>query len=107
MGGQVTCIDLSTKNDSWDVVPNCTFDWKKKEKEHMNNELQKVQNAFWFAHRAQKSNSKVINSHIYNLPEETEMHDIGMMGLVLLLILRYRPKGIIPEKTHSKSRDSS
>jgi hypothetical protein len=84
LGGQVTCIDLSTKNDSWDVVPNCTFDWKKKEKEHMDNELQKVQNAFWFAHRAQKSKSKVINSHIYNLPEETEMHDIGMMGLVLL-----------------------
>ena len=57
---------------------------EKKEKEHMNNEIQKVQNAFWFAHRAHKSNSKVINSHIYNLPEETEMHDIGMMGLVLL-----------------------
>ena len=83
LGGKVTCIDLSTEKDSWDIVPDCHHNWKIKGRYHMNN-LKKVQNAFWYAYKALNSKAKVIYSHINNLPVDIGMYDVSLMSLVLL-----------------------
>ena len=51
LGGKVICIDLLTEKDSWDFVPDCHHNLNIKERDFMN-ELKKVQNAFWYAHKA-------------------------------------------------------
>ena len=83
-GANVTCVELSTNNDKWDVVPNCKKDWKKMELNHRMNDLTNVQKAFWFAHKANNSKAKVINTHIYNLGSEFGQFDIALLGSVLL-----------------------
>ena len=83
LGGKVTCIDLSTEKDSWDIVPDCHHNWNIKGKNHMNN-LKKVQNAFWYTHKALNSKAKVIYSHINNLPVNIGIYDVSLMSLVLL-----------------------
>lgn len=83
-GGDVTSIELSVDNDKWDVVPACNQNWQADEKEHMKNDLAKVQNAFWYAHKAFNSNSKVVHSHVYNLPQDIGTYDISLMSSVLL-----------------------
>ena len=83
LGGKVTCIDLSTEKDSWDIVPDCHHNWNIKGRNHMNN-LKKVQNAFWYTHKALNSKAKVIYSHINNLPVNIGIYDVSLMSLVLL-----------------------
>ena len=83
LGGKVTCIDLSTEKDSWDIVPDCHHNWNLEGRNHMNN-LKKVQNAFWYTHKALNSKAKVIYSHINNLPVNIGIYDVSLMSLVLL-----------------------
>ena len=44
----------------------------------------KRRNAFWYAHKAFNSKSKLIICHINNLPDEVEIYDIGIIFSVLL-----------------------
>ncbi len=83
LGGKVTCIDLSTEKDSWDIVPDCHHNWNIKGRNHMNN-LKKVQNAFWYTYKALNFKAKVIYSHINNLPVNIGIYDVSLMSLVLL-----------------------
>ena len=41
-GGEITSIELSLEEDMWDVVPNCTHDWKNEEIDHRENNLKFV-----------------------------------------------------------------
>ena len=85
-GGVMTCIELSLKEDKWDVVPKCTHDWKKEEKEHRESGGPPGQNSFWFAHKAFNSQARVIYSHVNNITSDIGLYDISLMGCTLLHI---------------------
>ena len=72
-GGEVTSIELHLAKDKWDVVPLCTHDWKNEEKEHREQDLQKVQNAYWFAHNAFNSNARVVYYHINDITPDIKL----------------------------------
>ena len=86
-GGDVTSIDLSVDPNNFqrDWVYNVKKPWKKDLAKFAEDE-RKRRNAFWYAHRAFKSKSKLIICHINNLPDEVELHDIGIMFSVLVHI---------------------
>ena len=65
-GAKVISVDLSIKDDLWDVVPNCRIDHKKYARDHMKKNIIKVQNSFWYSHKILNSNVKVIKTHINN-----------------------------------------
>ena len=84
-GARVSCIDLSVKEDLWDVVPNCRINFKKYAKNHMKKNIKRVQNSFWYSHKILNSKAKVIKTHINNLDKKKiGIHDIGTISLVLL-----------------------
>tara|TARA_B100001057_G_C22802396_1_gene932033 strand:+ start:415 stop:1236 length:822 start_codon:yes stop_codon:yes gene_type:complete len=85
LGANVTCVDLSIKNDKWDIVPYARVNYKKKMTQVMK-KLSKVRNAFWFAHKQHKSKAKLIEKHIYELPKSTPVHNYGLVATVLLHI---------------------
>ena len=95
MGGDITCIDIDPKNNKWDTVPNCGINhyFKKnvgpsidpdEEKKILLDEIEKHQNGFWYAHKAFNSKSKLIHSHINDIPPELGIYDISMLSSVLL-----------------------
>jgi len=83
LGGKVTCIDLSTEKDLCDIVPDCHHNYNIKGRDLMN-KIKKFQNAFWYTHRVLNSKAKVILSHVNDLPAEIGIHDISLIGSVLL-----------------------
>ena len=85
LGAKVSCIDLSIKKDEWDTIPHVNVNWKKKQRLAMK-DLSKVRNAFWFAHKQNKSNAKLIETHILKLPKSLPIHDYGLIATVLLHI---------------------
>ena len=84
-GADVTSIDLSVNSEERDWQPRANEDWKKNLKKFMADEKRR-RNAFWYAHKALNSKSKLIISHINNLPNEVEVHDIGIIFSVLVHI---------------------
>ena len=84
-GADVTSIDLSVNSEERDWQPRANEDWKKDLKKFMADEKRR-RNAFWYAHKALNSKSKLIISHINNLPNEVEVHDIGIIFSVLVHI---------------------
>jgi len=84
-GAEVTSIDLSVDEEERDWVPIADKDWKKDLTSFMSDERRR-RNAFWYAHKALNSKSKLIISHINNLPSEVEIHDIGIIFSVLVHI---------------------
>lgn len=92
-GGDVTSIDLSVDSSQMakqqaterDWVPRANEDWKKDLKRFMDREVQR-RNAFWYAHKALNSKSRLLISHANNLPKELDTHDIGIIFSVLLHI---------------------
>ena len=92
-GAQVTSIDLSVdplqmakqQATERDWVPRANEDWKKDLKAFMDKEV-KRRNAFWYAHKALNSKSKLLISHANNLPKNLELHDIGIIFSVMLHI---------------------
>ena len=92
-GGDVTSIDLSVDQSQMakeqaterDWVPRANEDWKKDLKGFMVREALR-RNAFWYAHKALNSKSRMLISHANNLPKELETHDIGIIFSVLVHI---------------------
>jgi hypothetical protein len=84
LGGNITSIDLDTNTASWDVVRRVKNDWKKELKDFTRDESTKARNAFWYAHKANNSNSKLIESHINDLPDDIGFYDISTICAVLL-----------------------
>ena len=91
IGGDITSIDIDPQNNKWwDIVPNCvhneyfaslSFDEGKK---NMLDEIKKIQNAYWYAHKAFNSKSKLIHSHVNDLPAELGIYDISLICSVLM-----------------------
>lgn len=92
-GANVTSIDLSVDPSQMakqqaterDWVPRANEDWKKDLKAFMEREV-KRRNAFWYAHKALNSKSRLLISHANNLPKNLELHDIGIIFSVMLHI---------------------
>lgn len=86
-GAEVTSIDLGVdpENLQRDWVVDVKKPWRKDLAAFMERE-RKRRNAYWFAHKALKSKSKLIISHINNLSDEVELHDIGIIFSVLVHI---------------------
>ena len=76
-GADVTSIDLDVNSMERDWVPRVNENWKKDLKQFMDDERRR-RNAFWYAHKALNSKSKLIISHINNLPKEVGKYDIGL-----------------------------
>lgn len=84
-GASVTSVDLSVDSEERDWTPIVDQNWKEDLKNFMSDERRR-RNAFWYAHKALNSKSKLIITHANNLPKELEMHDIGIIFSVLLHI---------------------
>jgi SAM-dependent methyltransferase len=80
-GAEVTAFDLAPDEVS-DIVPYARADISKSVTDEL--WLEKVRNAFWFAHRELNSSSKVVYGNIYNIPNELGMVDVSTFGTILL-----------------------
>ncbi len=81
-GAQVVGYDLS-ENESWDVVPYSRYNFAEivaERKAH----IRRLNNAYWFCHRAFSSNAKVVYGTVYDIPPEIGPVDISTFGAVLL-----------------------
>jgi len=82
-GADVVSFDLD-KNGDWDIVPFAKW----KDFEHASAErkahIEKINNAYWFAHRLFNSNAKVVNGNVYSIPEAIGPVDIVVYGSILL-----------------------
>ena len=83
MGGDVTSIELDHKKYKWDIVKRVKHNWQEELSVFMKRE-KKMRNSYWYAHKAFNSKSKLILSHINDLPAELEIYDISLMCTVLL-----------------------
>ena len=83
LGGDVTAIDLDINTQSRDVVQRVKNNWRKELENFMKDESAR-RNAFWFAHKANNSNSKLIECHINDLPDDIGFYDISTICAVLL-----------------------
>src|SRR5208337_2535780 len=82
-GADVVSFDLN-RHGNWDMVPFANwFDY-----EYISNEkktiIDKLNNAYWFCHRLQKSNAKVVYGDVYHIPREIGPVDIAVYGCILL-----------------------
>ncbi len=83
LGAKVTSIDLPIKKDLWINIRRVKDNWQ----EELNALIKKVamaQKAYWYAHKAFNSKSKLIFSHVNDLPEEIGIYDISLMCSVIL-----------------------
>ena len=80
-GGEVTALDLGPEGD-WDTVPQpyleSTFVVG-----NLRQNVQRAENAFWFAHRTLNSRVKLLYGSVYDTPALISQVDIGLMGNVL------------------------
>jgi O-methyltransferase len=83
LGGDITSIDLDTNVQSRDVAQRVKSNWKKELKDFMMDESSR-RNGFWYAHQANNSNSKLIECHINDLPDDIGFYDISTICAVLL-----------------------
>lgn len=82
-GAKVVCLELSDK-DEWDIVPYKRFSYEKRVKERQK-KIRQASNAFWLAHKAFRSKSKVVNGSVYEIDKyNLGKFDIAIFGSVLL-----------------------
>lgn len=81
-GAEVVSFDLSDDYD-WDIVP---FD--KNDNEAMRSErrshLRKINNGYWFCHKAFNSSAKMVNGVVYDMPVNIGPVDVSVFGSILL-----------------------
>ena len=82
LGAEVVCYDLSEKQ-SWDLVPYGSPEDEVHASQRANH-IRRLNNGYWFAHRAHKSRARVVYGTVYDLPEDIGMVDISTFGCVLL-----------------------
>ena len=82
MGAEVVAYDLSEK-DSWDLVPYDSLNTEElinARKAH----IRRLNNGYWLAHRAFKSNARVVYGSIYDIPNEIGPVDVATFTSILL-----------------------
>jgi hypothetical protein len=81
-GAEVVAYDLS-EQDKWDIVPYATMDAHSYASTRRNL-IRRLNNGWWFAHRAFRSNAKIVYGTIYEVPEEIGLVDVATFGSILL-----------------------
>ncbi len=81
-GADVVAYDLPV-GAKWDVVPYATADLDRIRAER-NDNIRRVQDAFWLAHRAFESNVRVVYGTVYEVPDWIGEVDVSVFGSILL-----------------------
>ena len=84
-GGKITSIDLDIKKKNRDIARRVKHNWQEELNIFMKEEERK-RNAYWYAHKAFNSKSKLIQCHVNDLPAEIGIYDISVICTVLLHI---------------------
>ncbi len=90
-GAEVVSYDLSP-DDRWDVVPfarspdpgNRSLDGDWVLLDTYSDAITTLNNAYWLAHRAFRSNAKMVHGDVYSIPAGIGTVDISTVGAVLL-----------------------
>lgn len=81
-GAEVVAYDLSQDYD-WDVVPYAQYDYQQDvlgRRAH----IRRLNNAFWFGHKAFNSKAKMVYGTVYAIPEAIGLVEISTFGSILL-----------------------
>lgn len=81
-GAEVVSYDLSDRQ-SWDLVPYAGTNLTAVNAETRGH-IRKLNNAYWYCHRALRSQNRVVNGTVYLIPPEIGPVDIAVFGSVLL-----------------------
>lgn len=81
-GAEVVSYDLSA-NQSWDIVPVASVDLEPIIEERRAI-MHKINNGYWYAHRAFGSQAKVVYGTVYDIPVEIGPVDVTTVCSVLL-----------------------
>jgi SAM-dependent methyltransferase len=80
-GADVVAFDLS-EHQTWDMVP---FPGEHDANaQSLKSAIKRVNNSFWFCHRAYGSNAQVVYGTVYDIPNNLGVVDISIFGCVLL-----------------------
>ena len=82
MGADVVAYDLSDKQE-WDIVPYSGYDYEEYISERKRH-IRRLNNGYWFAHRANNSTAKVMYGTVYEIPDNIGQFDICTFGSILL-----------------------
>jgi hypothetical protein len=82
MGAEVVAYDLSEQQE-WDIVPYAGLDVSRYISERKRH-IHRLNNGYWFAHRAFGSAAKVVYGSVYEVPEPIGMFDVCTFGSILL-----------------------
>lgn len=81
-GADVVSFDLSEDYD-WDIVPFAVNDHDAARAQRRAH-LRQINNGYWFAHAAFRSNAKMVNGVVYDIPKEIGPVDVVVFGSILL-----------------------
>lgn len=81
-GAEVVACDLSDAQP-WDVVPYSGFDHRAFLAERRD-AIRRINNGYWFAHRALGSRARVVYATAYDVPEAIGEVDVVVFGSILL-----------------------
>src|SRR5262245_729397 len=82
MGSSVVAYDLSPEQD-WDLVPCAGIDLAETRAQREAH-IARINNAYWFAHRAFQSKARVAYGTVYEMPPDIGQFDVATFGSVLL-----------------------
>jgi hypothetical protein len=82
-GAEVISFDLD-KHGAWDAVPFANWRDYKHIVDLHKAMIDKLNNAYWFCHRLNNSQAKMVYGNIYNIPEEIGFVDVAVYGSILL-----------------------
>jgi SAM-dependent methyltransferase len=82
MGADVVAFDLS-EEQTWDMVPYADYDYGKAIKTRKE-QIRRINNAFWLAHKAFNSKADVMYGTIYNIPPNLGKFDVCTFCSILL-----------------------
>jgi len=80
-GAEVTALDLGTQGE-WDSVPHSFLDVNSV-RANLQENVRRVENAFWFAHQRLQSNAKLVHGSVYDTPALVQPVETALMGNVL------------------------
>ena len=82
MGTEVVAYDLSEEQE-WDIVPYSGLNLGQYTADRKNH-IRKLNNGFWFAHKAFNSKAKVRYGTAYEIPNDIGQFDVCTFGAILL-----------------------
>jgi len=82
-GAEVVSFDLD-KNGDWDMVPFAKYEHLTYISNERKKIIDKLNNAYWFAHGLLDSKAKVVYGSVYAIPDAIGPIDISVYGSILL-----------------------